>query len=101
MKISYAITVCNEHKEIERLLTFLFEHSIIITFSNNPILILSKNEVHVDLLYICIGIFLCLVIFIGSPDNRPIEAFLSAYVGPEYNAFKKIGMYAQVLFFIL
>ena len=26
MKISYAITVCNEHKEIERLLTFLFEH---------------------------------------------------------------------------
>tara|TARA_R110001599_G_scaffold53159_2_gene148568 strand:- start:3 stop:629 length:627 start_codon:yes stop_codon:yes gene_type:complete len=26
MKISYAITVCNEHKEVERLLTFLFEH---------------------------------------------------------------------------
>ena len=26
MKISYAITVCNEHKEIERLLAFLFEH---------------------------------------------------------------------------
>ena len=26
MKISYAITVCNEHKEIERLLKFLFEH---------------------------------------------------------------------------
>ena len=26
MKISYAITVCNEIKEIERLLTFLFEH---------------------------------------------------------------------------
>ena len=26
MKISYAITVCNEHKEIEKLLTFLFEH---------------------------------------------------------------------------
>jgi len=26
MKISYAITVCNEVKEIERLLTFLFEH---------------------------------------------------------------------------
>ena len=26
MKISYAITVCNEHKEIGRLLTFLFEH---------------------------------------------------------------------------
>ena len=26
MKISYAITVCNEHKEIKKLLTFLFEH---------------------------------------------------------------------------
>ena len=26
MKISYAITVCNEHKEIEKLLNFLFEH---------------------------------------------------------------------------
>ena len=26
MKITYAITVCNEHKEIEKLLTFLFEH---------------------------------------------------------------------------
>tara|TARA_R100000234_G_scaffold115976_2_gene92493 strand:+ start:12345 stop:12971 length:627 start_codon:yes stop_codon:yes gene_type:complete len=26
MKISYAIPVCNEHKEIEKLLTFLFEH---------------------------------------------------------------------------
>ena len=26
MKISYAITVCNEHKEIEKLLTFLFEY---------------------------------------------------------------------------
>ena len=26
MKISYAITVCNEHKEIERLLALLFEH---------------------------------------------------------------------------
>ena len=26
MKISYTITVCNEVKEIERLLTFLFEH---------------------------------------------------------------------------
>ena len=26
MKISYAITVCNEHKEKEKLLTFLFEH---------------------------------------------------------------------------
>tara|TARA_R110000822_G_scaffold12938_4_gene46505 strand:+ start:459 stop:1085 length:627 start_codon:yes stop_codon:yes gene_type:complete len=26
MKISYAISVCNEHKEIQKLLTFLFEH---------------------------------------------------------------------------
>ena len=26
MQISYAITVCNEHKEIEKLLTFLFEN---------------------------------------------------------------------------
>ena len=26
MKISYAVTVCNEHKEIEKLLRFLFEH---------------------------------------------------------------------------
>ena len=26
MTISYAITVCNEHKEIDKLLTFLFEH---------------------------------------------------------------------------
>jgi len=26
MKISYAVTVCNEHKEIDKLLTFLFEH---------------------------------------------------------------------------
>ena len=26
MKISYAITVCNEHKELNKLLTFLFEH---------------------------------------------------------------------------
>ena len=26
MRISYAITVCNEHKEIEKLLTFLFKH---------------------------------------------------------------------------
>ena len=26
MKISYAITVCNEHKEVNKLLTFLFEH---------------------------------------------------------------------------
>ncbi len=26
MKISYAITVCNEHKELHKLLTFLFEH---------------------------------------------------------------------------
>ena len=26
MKISYAITVCNEHKEIDKLLNFLFEH---------------------------------------------------------------------------
>ena len=26
MKISYAITVCNEHKEVDKLLTFLFEH---------------------------------------------------------------------------
>ena len=26
MKISYAITVCNEHKELQKLLEFLFEH---------------------------------------------------------------------------
>ena len=26
MKISYAVTVCNEHKEIEKLLSFLFEN---------------------------------------------------------------------------
>jgi len=26
MKISYAVPVCNEHKEIDKLLTFLFEH---------------------------------------------------------------------------
>ena len=26
MKISYTISVCNEHKEIQKLLTFLFEH---------------------------------------------------------------------------
>ena len=26
MKISYAITVCNEHKELDKLLSFLFEH---------------------------------------------------------------------------
>ena len=26
MKISYAITVCNEHKELNKLLSFLFEH---------------------------------------------------------------------------
>ena len=26
MRISYAIPVCNEHKEIDKLLTFLFEH---------------------------------------------------------------------------
>ena len=26
MKISYAITVCNEHKELSRLLEFLFEN---------------------------------------------------------------------------
>ena len=26
MKISYAITVCNEHKELKKLLNFLFEH---------------------------------------------------------------------------
>ena len=26
MKISYAITVCNEHTEVNKLLTFLFEH---------------------------------------------------------------------------
>ena len=26
MRISYAITVCNEHKELNKLLTFLFEH---------------------------------------------------------------------------
>ena len=26
MKISYAVTVCNEHKEITKLLAFLFEH---------------------------------------------------------------------------
>jgi len=26
MKISYAITVCNEHKELDKLLTFLFEN---------------------------------------------------------------------------
>ena len=26
MKISYAVTVCNEHKELERLLKFLFKH---------------------------------------------------------------------------
>ena len=26
MKLSYAITVCNEHKEVKKLLTFLFEH---------------------------------------------------------------------------
>ena len=26
MKISYAITVCNEHKELKKLLAFLFEN---------------------------------------------------------------------------
>tara|TARA_R110001583_G_scaffold95325_1_gene239100 strand:+ start:940 stop:1566 length:627 start_codon:yes stop_codon:yes gene_type:complete len=26
MKISYAVTVCNEHKEVNKLLTFLFDH---------------------------------------------------------------------------
>ena len=26
MKISYAITVCNEHKELKTLLTFLFDN---------------------------------------------------------------------------
>ena len=26
MKISYAITACNEHKELDKLLSFLFEH---------------------------------------------------------------------------
>ena len=26
MKISYAITVCNEHKELDKLLKFLFEN---------------------------------------------------------------------------
>ena len=40
MKISYAITVCNEHKEIKKLLTFLFEHKrpedqVVVQMDNN------------------------------------------------------------------
>ena len=31
MKISYAVTVCNEYKEVEKLLSFLFELGALIS----------------------------------------------------------------------
>ena len=49
MKISYAITVCNEHKEIEKLLTFLFEHK---RKQDQVVVQMDKNATH-EVINIC------------------------------------------------
>jgi len=50
MKISYAITVCNEHKEIERLLTFLFEHK---RREDQVVVQMDKDNVTKEVVDIC------------------------------------------------
>jgi len=50
MKISYAITVCNEHKEIEKLLTFLFEHK---RPQDQVVVQMDKNNVTKEVVSVC------------------------------------------------
>ena len=49
MKISYAITVCNEHKEIEKLLTFLFEHKR----EEDQVIVQMDNSATKEVINIC------------------------------------------------
>ncbi len=50
MKISYAITVCNEHKEVEKLLTFLFEHK---RNQDQVVVQMDKDNVTKEVIDIC------------------------------------------------
>ncbi len=50
MKISYAITVCNEHKEVEKLLTFLFEHK---RDQDQVVVQMDKDNVTKEVIDIC------------------------------------------------
>ena len=50
MKISYAITVCNEHKEIEKLLTFLFEHK---RPEDQVVVQMDKDNVTQEVINVC------------------------------------------------
>jgi len=50
MKISYAITVCNEHKEVEKLLTFLFEHK---RKQDQVVVQMDKDNVTKEVIDIC------------------------------------------------
>ena len=50
VKISYAITVCNEHKEINKLLTFLFEHK---RQEDQVVVQMDKDNVTDEVINIC------------------------------------------------
>ena len=50
MKISYAITVCNEHKEVEKLLTFLFEHK---RSEDQVVVQMDKDNVTKEVVDVC------------------------------------------------
>lgn len=47
MKISYAITVCNEHKELDKLLKFLFEHKR----TQDEVIVLKDKEAATDMVW--------------------------------------------------
>ena len=61
MKISYAITVCNEHKEIEKLLTFLFEHK---RKEDQVVVQMDKDNVTDEVFNIC-----------ERFENRPFDEY--------------------------
>ena len=50
MKISYAITVCNEHKEVEKLLTFLFDHK---RKQDEVVVQMDKDNVTKEVVSVC------------------------------------------------
>jgi glycosyltransferase involved in cell wall biosynthesis len=79
MKISYAITVCNEHKEIEKLLTFLFEHK---RPEDQVVVQMDKDNSTQEVIGIC-----------ERFENKP----LSEYKLHEYSLNKNFAQYKNKL----
>tara|TARA_R100000152_G_C6770277_1_gene196386 strand:+ start:475 stop:1104 length:630 start_codon:yes stop_codon:yes gene_type:complete len=79
MKISYAIPVCNEHKEIEKLLTFLFEHK---RTEDQVVVQMDKDNVTDEVINVC-----------ERFENRPY----SEYKLTEYSLNKNFASYKNNL----